>query len=244
MAILSSELVAYGAASRPEDDVSAAGGAIDAANRPSLVQLTANSVIAVISDGADARTITIYGRNAAGVLVQEALVLNGAVEVVGATVFERIHRVVASAASGTRTVTVRQGAGGATRATLALNQTSASLMFIGASSAAAPTTRFEKFFWRNDNATLSLTSATVKLTADPDANVRIGVAASVNDTGSVADRQTSPGVTFVDDNVSQNVPGGALAAGSRIGVWVELALAANEPPLKTSFTTELAGQTT
>ena len=42
--------VRYGAASRPSDDVSLTGGAIDQTDRPDITQLTANAQIAVISD--------------------------------------------------------------------------------------------------------------------------------------------------------------------------------------------------
>jgi hypothetical protein len=245
MPIASTDLVLYGSANRPGDDATTTGGAIDTAARPLDTQLTANSVIAAVSSGADTRTLTITGRNPAGAVVQETLTLNGTTEVVGTTTFERIQTLALSAASATLTVTVRQGSGGPTRHTFNPNETAAFIHFRNSASGASATTRYEKSFWRNNHATLTLNSAQVTLTADPDARIRMGLATAKNDTGSVANRLTAPaGITFVDDGVAQNVPGGTLEAGSAIGVWFEEALPANDPAHRTTFTTQLAGTTT
>jgi len=242
MSIVAAELIAYGSASRPSDDVSAAGGAIDLTDRPTFTQLTANAVIAAVSDGADTRTLTVQGRNAAGDVVTDVITLTGAVEAVGGVTFERILTLTLSAGSASRTVTVKQGAGGATRATLAINQVSATAFFRQSSSAASQKIRYEKFFWKNTNATLSLTTAQVMLTADPDARIRIGAAPSKGDSASVATRLTAPSsVTFVDDSVAISVPTGSLAAGEALGVWVEQDLPATDPAHKSTFTTQLSG---
>lgn len=242
MPIAATDLVKYGSASRPSDDVSTTGGAIDTTDRPDITQLTANAVIAVISDGADTRTVTVQGRNAAGAIISDVITLNGAVEAVGVLTFERILTITLSASSGTRTVTVRQGAGGATRATIGLNETTRTSLFRQSASEAGITLRYEKTFWRNNHATLTLNSAQVRLTADPDARIRLGLATTINDTATVANRKAAPaGVTFVDDNVFQTVPGGVLTAGDRIGVWWELNLPANDAAHRTSATDELSG---
>ncbi len=244
MPIANTDLIEHAAASMPEDDVSTSGGAIDTAARPDLTHLTANAVIAAISDGADVRTLTITGRLASGAIDTEAIVLTGAVEVVGAKTFERILKAVLSATDGARTVTVKQGAAGATRATIGPNETTRRLLFYDSASEAGATTRYEKTFLKNNHGTLTLNAAAVQLTADPAAKIKIGVAAAKGDTVSVANRKTAPGgITFVDDGVSQNVPTGVLAAGEAIGVWKELALGASDAPNKTTYTTQLSGTT-
>ena len=246
MPITAAELIAYGSASRPTDDTSTTGGAIDTADRPEFTQWTANAVAAVVSDGADTRTVTVEGRLATGAIDSEVLTLNGTTEVVGAKTFERVLTITLSATSGTRTVTVRQGSGGATRATIGINETSRTALFRrSASSTSGITIRYEKIFWKNTNGSLTLNSAAVKLTADPDSRIRIGLDTAINATVSVANRVSAPGsVTFVDDNVSQSVPGGVLAAGDRIGVWIEQNLPQSDSAHKTTFTTELSGTTT
>lgn len=245
MPILNTELKKYQAASMPETDAATSGGAIATAGLLEISQLAANDAVGVVSDGADARTVTITGRTAAGAIASEALVLNGATRVAGAQVFERILKVVISAADAARTVTVTRNTGGANVATLGPNKTSTRLLNYDSKSEAAITTRYEKEFWKNENATLTLNGATMKLTADPSAKYKIGCATTKNDSGSVANRKTAPGgITFVDDNIDAGIPGGNLAAGDAIGVWIEQTLGAGAAPEKTSYTTELAGTTT
>lgn len=241
MPIAATDLIAFGAASRPEDDVAASGGAIDLTDRPVFTQLTANSVIAVVSDGADTRVVTIAGRNAAGARVTEALTLNGATEVVGTTTFERILKVTVGAADAARTITVKQGSAGPTRATIPINEIGVFALFIESASETAATTRFEKTFWKNIHASLTLNSAQVRLAADPAAKIRHGVVAAKNDSTSVANRKTSPGVTFADDNIDQAVPGNTLEAASAIGVWWELALGISDAPVRNTFTSRVTG---
>lgn len=244
MPIAASDLINYLAASMPEDDVSTSGGAIATTGRPDLTQWTANAAAAVVSDGADTRTVTVTGRLASGVIDSEALVLNGASEVVGAKTWERVLKVVIGATDGSRTVTLRQGSGGATRATIGPNETTRRALFYASASEASQTIRYEKVFWRNNHGTLTLNAAKVTLTADPASRFEIGLAASKGDTGSVANRKTAPGgITFVDDGVEQSVPGGVLAASETIGVWLKQTLPADDAAQKTTVTTRLAGTT-
>src|SRR6185436_12455819 len=151
----------------------------------------------------------------------EAFTLTGAVEVVLAKTWERIQRIVLDSTSASRTVLLKQGSGGTTRATITTNETTRHISFQNsASDPSATKARAEKVFGKNTNGTLSLLGATVTLTADPAANITIALAASVDDSGSVATRLTSTGLTYSDDNVALTVPGTNLAAGSAIGVWV------------------------
>ena len=243
MSITAAELIAHGSAGRPEDDSATSGGAIDLTHRPEMTQLTSNSVVAAVSDGADVRTVTVTGRNATGAIDTEILTLTGAVEVVGAKTFERILKLEASAPDASRTVTVTQGSAGPTRATITPNEQDRSGMFLKSASEASPVDRYEKFFWKNTNATLTLNSAEVELTADPATKIKISLAATKDDTGSTTNRKTSPGGVFVDDGVAIAVPSGVLAAGEAIGTWMEQALAADDAAQKTTFTTQLSGTT-
>lgn len=244
MPILTTDLVNYLAASMPENDTATSGGAIDATGKPDLVQWAANNIAQVVSDGADTRVVTVTGRNAAGAIVSDAITLNGAVAVSGVVTFERVLKVVTTS-NASRTVLVKEAAGGTTRATFIPLDVTKRALFYDSASGAGILIRYEKLFWRNNHATLTLTNATVTLTTDAAARIRIANATAVDDSGSVANRLTLPGgLTFVDDSVAQAVPGGAVAAASRIGVWIEQNLPANDPATKSTFTTQIAGTTT
>jgi len=89
----------------------------------------ANAVVAVVSDGADTRQITIVGEDASGNRQTETLTLNGTAEVVGSLTFSKVYAVYASALSATRTVTIKQGSGGTTRGNIGTNKKISFLWF-------------------------------------------------------------------------------------------------------------------
>ncbi len=245
MPVIAADLTVHGAANMPEDDASLTGGAIDTAVQVELTALAANDVLEAVSDNAaDTMNLTITGRLASGSIASETVALNGLTVVqFPANTLERVLKhVLALVAAGT--ITIRRTGGGATVATLAPGRSSGRRLFYASASEAGATTRFEKVFKKNENATLTLNSAAVKLTADPAAVIRIGCAPTKGDSATVANRKTTPaGVTFVDDGVSQGVPTGALAAAETIGVWVEQALGAGAAAIKSSCSIELAGTT-
>lgn len=246
MSITSADLKLVGSSSRPEDDASASGGDEVLTARPLDSQFSAAAVAALISSSAaDTMNVTVYGRDAAGNLVNETKALNGTTQVLTTQSFERIHKVViASAPAGT--VLLKQGAGGTTRHTFAPGELAAFILFIGAASDPSSTkTRYEKLHWTNTHATLDLQSAEVQLTADPDSKFEQAVSDTLDDTESVANRLAAPsGETFVDDGIAQSVPTGVLAHGHEIGIWIKMTLAAGAAAAKPTFTTQLAGTTT
>jgi len=245
MPIVSGDLKAYGSANMPEGDATTSGGAIAPTVLIEFTDLAANdSVGAVSSNGADTMNVTVTGRNIAGAIVAEVITLNGTNRVAGSQVFERILKVVvATAAAGT--ITVTRNTGGAPVVAIPATKLVVRRMFYDAASEAGSTIRFEKLFLKNEHATLTLTNARIRLTADPQSRIRIGAAPTKDDTASVANRKTSPSsITFVDDNVYQDVPGTTLEAGAAIGVWVEMNLPGGDAAFKNTFTVELSGTTT
>jgi hypothetical protein len=244
MPIAPSDLQFWSSASIPTDDTSPSGGAISTTKRPALDPFSAAAQVALVSDGADTRSVTVVGRNAAGAIISEVKALNGATEVLTTASFRDVHSVTLDATSATRTVTVRQSSGGTIRATIPPNEDGRHSMFQRSASESGAVDRYEKEFARNAHGSLTLNDAKIKLTSDPASKITVGCATAVNDSGTVANRKTAPaGVTFVDDNVSQSVPGGALAAGDRIGIWVKQSLGAAAGAFRDTFTIELSGTT-
>ena len=83
---------------------------------------SANAFVAVVSDGADTRQVTIVGEDASGNRQSETLTLNGTTEVVGALTFSKLYGAYVASLSGSRIVTIRQGSGGTTRGTIGINK--------------------------------------------------------------------------------------------------------------------------
>lgn len=242
MSILTTDLKKYGALNRPEDDSASSGGGVDTACILEVTQLASTTTVeALSSNAADTMNLTITGRNAAGEIVSETKALTGTTVRSFTTTFERVLKaVLASAAAGN--VTIRVNTAGATVVVLPAGKTKAGILFINAASEAGSTVRYEKEFWKNEHATLTLTVATITLTADPSTSVRIGLEAAKNGSQSVANRKAAPSsVTFVDDSVAASIPGTQLEAASVIGVWVEMSRSAAQAAIKTSYTTQISG---
>lgn len=246
MAIEDTDLKKYGASSRPEDDESTSGGAVDTSCVLEIDQLAASDQVRVrSSDAGDSMDLTLTYRNDAGEIVTDTESLNGTTNVVFTDTLERLLK-ASLASSPTGDVTIERNTGGNDQVVvIPAGKTDATILFIDASSDAEETIRYEKEFWRNEHGTLTLTNASIELTQDPSSSIRIGVAASLNDSDDVTDRMTAPGgISFVDDSVLVDVPGGALPAGDGIGVWIEMTRGADAAALKSSYTTQIAGTST
>lgn len=247
MPIVAADLKGYLSANMPENDTAASGGAISTAGKFEITDLAANDALEALSSSAgDTMNLTLTARNAAGAIVSEAKALTGVTAIsftVLATIKDFLKALLASAAAGT--ITIRRATAGPTVCTLEPTVTKAIRLLYDSTSEVGITLRYEKIYYRNTHATLTLTSAAIKLTSDPAARYRIGGAATIDDTVSVATRKTAPGgITFVDDNVSQSVATGQIAAASAIGIWVEQNLPANDPAHDNTLSIELAGSTT
>lgn len=247
MPIVDADLVAYNALNRPEDDVATGGGGRDVDFKPDFTQLAADDDIEVVSAAAGdtTQTVTVDGRDATGAFVTATGALNGTTPVIltPATTFERVLS-ISMDADAVGIVTVRREAAAGDIYDIPIGERGSSAFFIRSASEAGTVTRHDKFFWENEHATLTLNAAKVQMTADPAARLRQGVEASKDDSTTISNRLAVPGgITFVADSVQQNVPGTTLEALTAIGVWLEQALLAADPAIRSTFTHELAGTT-
>jgi hypothetical protein len=249
LSIVSAELIAYGAASRPLDDSSTVGGAIDPLNRPVFTQLDSNGALEVVSaaGGDTTQVVTVTGRDAAGVYSTSTATLTGTspAQLSPATVFERVLTcTLNNTAAGI--VTLRKTSAGATVGTIPIGEKGFFAMFINSFSSGSGLVRYEKLFLKNTNGTLALTSSTVTLSADSVGGViTAGVCAALDGSTTSTNRLTDPGVVYASFNVAQSVPNsGNLTAGSAIGVWIRQTLGINQAPAKATFAMTISGNTT
>ncbi len=244
MPVEASDLVRYGAANHPVDDVSAVGGGIDLTKRPLDSQFAATARPEIVSGAAgDTMNVTIVGRIADGTIVTEAQALNGTTPVLFTAEYQRIHTITLASAT-TGAVTVRQGASGPTRHTFAAGELVAFTWFQRSSSGPSAETRFEKAFWRNNHGSLALTEAKVTLLTDAASLYRVGLETAKDGSLSAGNRKTAPaGVTYFDDGVEINIPTGSLGPGEAIGYFVEQQLGADAPAAQTTLVTQISGAT-
>ena len=94
----------------------------DAGAQGDLLAWTASALVALVSDGADTRQVTLVGEDASGNRQTENVTLNGAVEVLSTGTYSRLYHAFVASLDATRTVTVKQGTGGASRGTIGPNK--------------------------------------------------------------------------------------------------------------------------
>jgi len=255
MPITSADLKWYGSAIMPDDDtVTNIGGAIDTSKKIEFTDISPADTVQVHSTAAGdtTQTVTITGRNPAGELVSEALALNstdGTVWVSGSQTFERILKVVISAAH-TGTIEVRETTSAEVIVTMEPGILEVRRLFYAAlaeESGGATRNYYEKIFVKNEHSSLTLTSSVISEQADPSGVCAFALEGTLDGTdtnGAGNNRQVAPaGYTF--DSTAKNVANSQnLTAGSAQGIWMQLTLAAGTSPAKTSVTMRITGNTT
>ena len=268
MPVVAADLIVYGSANLPENDVDTSGGGIDRTIKILSVDMQdegGSDTLEVLSDDAsDALTVTVTGRLSTGVVTSEAFTVAGTTPQSGAVTFERILKIVTSGVSAhVGTVTVREASGNQTIATLEGTGTSpfgvaiaeVRRPFYGATAESTQKELYEKVFIANTNASLALLDATCELTVDSTANnlVDFDLESATSGTQSVTNRLTAPTGLLKgswDDLISDVPPSGSGNLGpisgeaEHIGVWLRLTLPSGEAPENTSITLQVSGTTT
>ena len=248
MPLLNSDIVAYQSANTPEDDVATVGGGINTLGLVVFSPLAANDSLGVVSDNAaDNQQVTITGRVASGAIESEAIVLNGTTRVAGTKVFERVLKIVLSAAAAGVVQVDRNTSApnGDVIIDIPAAITSVRRLFYDAVSQVGAKTIYDKIHIKNNNGTFSLTNAVASLSADPIGKFEMGLAATKGDTVTATNRITAPaGITFVNEPTTQNVPGGTLGPSESIGLWLKLSLLDLDAAFKTTVTARITGAST
>lgn len=250
MPIVAADIVAYGSASMPDDDVpTGIGGAIDLTIRVVFTDIIATDQVEALSDNAGDTTqnLNIFGRNAAGEIVNESNLLTGTTFVLYTQVYERILKAVLDA-SATGVVTIRDQDTDATIMAFASGELEIRRPFYDAAadeSGGASRDYHDKIFFKNNHASLTLTNAVIKEFADPSGNVAFALEATLDDsaTNGAGNRLThTGGLTFnsTDKNVANSQNLTALAAQ---GTWLRLTLAAGAAANNTTVTMRVTGNT-
>lgn len=238
-----SDLKIYASANMPEDDSSTSGGAIDLTQRVEFTQLVVNDDLEAISSSASdtTQTITVEAQQDSGAVVSQVVTLTGTTAVILSTlgVVERVLDVDISA-NAVGTVTLRTSPAGTTVGTIGPAGPRGFECFHREATATSSTVdRYYKVFAKNEHGSDSLNSAEVVSQLDPTGRITFALAASKGDSGSVANRLTSPGLTFT--TATKSVPTGTLAAGETIGIWIKATLLANDSGYKSNWTLRVQG---
>ena len=249
MSIIASDIKIYGSAIMPDDDSSTnIGGAVDLTKKIEFTDIApAGTVEALSSSTADtSQSLTIVGRDAAGVLQTETKTLTGTTAVAFTISLERILKMsLSTAASGT--VSIRETVGGEVLATMEPGVTQIRRPFYNAQVPAGGSVKYyEKIFFKNGHATLALTEAKIQKATDPLGKIAFGLESTLGGSGtngSGNNRQVAPSAIAFSSTEKDVANSKNHTPGTVQGIWLELTLTSTDPSLKSSFTMREVGIT-
>lgn len=248
MAVVDTDIIVYGSANMQETDTGTQGGAIDTSVRIIFTDLTENTTVTVVSDNAGdtTQTVTVTGRIADGTITSDAISLNGTTPAAGATTFERVLKIVVSAAH-TGNITVEETSGGEDLVIIPSGVLTVRRPFYDVSAEASGGSArnyYEKIFFYNSNATSALTSATIEEIAGGVAtSIDFALESTLNGTDTTTNRITAPG-GYTFDSTTKNVANSqSHSPTSGQGVWLHLNLPAGTAANNSTYQLRESGQT-
>jgi len=258
MAIADTDLEVIGCANHAETDSATQGGAIAKGKKINMTNITANDKIEILSSSASDvdQQYDIVGKDAVGADLTENLLVTGVTPVVTAGTYERVNKVVKTVGSAlVGTITIRNDAASETVGTLEPAASSVSgvdvdeirKLYIGLVVPGTTDAFYEKVFFYNGHATLTLTSAVIRLSdaSDPaGTDLKVALAATLDDTATTTNRLTTPGLSFVDNQIDVNVANSQNhTAGAGQGVWIENTVSDTALAQKALFNLRESGRT-
>ena len=259
MSVSAGQLIFYASSGMPEDDSTVTGGDINSGIRLQFDDLEASTtIVAYSTSNVDINTLTVYGRNNAGSIVNEAITVSGTgLSLGGSTTFSGIFKATLSHATGFGLITV-SGSSQNVVAKIPINESGFRLPFYAATSAAGSSkTFFEKVFVKNRSGSSTLNTANVIQIADTGVSSKITfglengkscpgpfLLSGVGPTGLVANRLTVPShVDSFGSGTSGVWPSGTgnLEPTAYQGVWLKLSLDAGEGKLDSFYEINASG---
>lgn len=239
--IQTTDVIAYAAANRPENNTDTVGGAIDTKIRVLFDNLTHPAFISVVSDSAsDTQGCYLEGRDSNGKYIYGTADLAGTDPV---TFFEEQYAFIlvirlASDAIGNITISTYEDPTQVVGVIPPGERGFTALFIRSAGDPLAEQVYYDKFFWKNTSAD-TLRGVILREVQDDVAAIQHAPATAKDDSATIANRLTSPSVSF--SNNARNIPGDSLTSGEAIGVWVKKTIPAGEAGYQTYYAFNLSG---
>jgi hypothetical protein len=245
MSVTSQDIAIYTSQNMPQDDTSIAGGSINSGIRVVFTDIVSTGVISASSNSAsDSGTLSIVGRDAAGVILSENISLSGTSDSIGVANFERILSCqLDSASNGTVSISGTQLVGN-----IFPTESGFKRVFYDATAndgGGPDKTLYEKVFVKNNNSTTALQDGFIsEVSTGLYSIIEFGLEKSYGYNESVVNRLTAPtGVTSYGDN-SSGVADTNLGPLDAQGVWLKLFLAAGTSSTNSFYRLQVQGTTT
>jgi hypothetical protein len=249
MSVTADQIIVFAATYMPENDTDVCGGAINSGVRVVFDDIVATDQVEIYSsDTSDSGTINITGRDGAGIIQTSSMAISGTTIATLPQTFERILKIVYQQAP-VGVITVRSQDADTIIATLASGVTGIRRPFYDATANAAGganKTLYEKVYIMNTNPTTALTNVQVtEVSSGLYSKIDFGLENSLNSTGTISDRTTTPtGVSGYGNGPSGIIEGGNLPNLQYQGMWLRLQLNAGDAAQNSFYQFQVTGTTT
>jgi hypothetical protein len=246
MSVVNTDLVIYTSANMPEGNTTIAGGDINSGIRASYDDPSSPNQIVVYSSSASdtSQNLTLVGRTAAGIDINESLSLNGTANITTSYIYERILK--ANLSDVTVGIITVSGNSINKIADIPIGESGFRRPFYDATASAdVAKTYYEKIFVKNNNSTSALTEAKVT-------EINLGLASKIEfaledtkkDDQTIANRESVPtGITGGFGDGPSGIVNEQLLAGDYQGIWCKLSLEAGEPAINSFYEVQISGTT-
>ena len=245
MSVSGADLVIYNTLYNPVNDTSTAGGAIDASMRATFDDPTSAATVTFVSTSAsDTQNVAVTGRNTAGGITSESIVLSGTTTVTSSNTYERILTcALSSAANGTVTVS---GTSVNKITDIPVAETGFRRPFYDAIAITSSSkTLYEKLFIKNNNSTTTLSNATlIEVSSGLYSSIDFGIENDKQSSQTISNRTAVPtGIGGGFGSSASGLVGDQLGAGDYQGVWLKLSLSAGEAASNSYYQVQVSGTT-
>ena len=246
MSVVNTDLVIYTSVNMPEGNTTIAGGDINSGIRASYDDPSSPNQIVVYSSSASdtSQSLTLFGRTAAGIDINESLSLNGTVNVTTSFIYERILKAnLSDVAVGIITVS---GNSVNKIADIPIGESGFRRPFYDATASADVTkTYYEKIFVKNNNTTSALTEAKViPVNSGLASKIEFGLENNKKADQSISNREAVPtGIAGGFGSGSSGIVDSELLAGDYQGIWCKLSLEAGESAINSFYEIQISGTT-
>lgn len=250
MSVVASDIVIYSSQNRPVNDLTTAGGPIDSGVRATFTDIVTTDIVEISgTDAADTGSLTVTGRNSAGVIVSDVVQMSGLTLVSGTQQFERIlSAYVSPTANGN--ILLRDASSDTEIGYIYANESGFQRVFYDATANAgggAAKTLYEKVFVKNNNTSTALNNCTItEVATGVYSLVEFGLEDIKQSTESVVNRANAPtGVSGGYGSGSSGLPqDGYLNPLDYQGIWLKFDIAAGAASQNSFYRLQVDGTTT
>ena len=245
MAVSGADLVIYNSLNSPLSDTTTAGGDINSYMRATFDDPTSAATVSIVSTStSDTQNIAVTGRNSAGAVINESVVLSGTTTVTSSNTYERV--LACALSSGAAGVVTVSGTSVNKLTDIPAAESGFRRPFYDATASTSTSkTLYEKVFIKNNNSVSTLSNATlIEVSSGLYSSIEFGLENDKKSAQTISNRTSVPtGIGGGFGSSPSGLVSDELAAADYQGVWLKLSLSAGEAATNSYYEVQVSGTT-